>query len=197
MTTTPTTVQAIEALLFYEGGTVSMGMIQEYCIEKDADLQGALSELAERYSGSGLTLIITESDVSLRVAPVCTALIEQFQKDALTKEVGPASLEVLSILLYRGPSTQADIDAIRGVHSAVSLRNLRMRGLISVTSDQAKKTYTVTTEALAHLGVTSRTEIPNYAQHVAELEAFEVKAKGGVPEIQKELQEVSGEYSEE
>jgi chromosome segregation and condensation protein ScpB len=178
MTNDAPLVQQIEALLFYEGGSLSLKTINEHISSNPEAVSAALDELEAFYTGRGVVLIRTTDELSIRVAPQCTTLIEQFQKEALTKDIGPASLEVLSILLYRGASSQADIDAIRGVNSAVSLRNLRMRGLVSTTGELSKKTYTVTAEALAHLGVTSESGIPEQEKCASELAAFEGKMRG-------------------
>ncbi len=82
----------------------------------------------------------------------------------------------MAIILYRGPSTRAQIDYIRGVNTASTLRNLLARGLLERTGnpdDAREYLYRPTVELLAHLGVTEGKELPDYATIVAELSAFE------------------------
>ena len=56
---------------------------------------------------------------------------------------------------------------MRGVNSSTSIRTLLLRGLISSEEDPADRRrirYRVTTEALAHLGVTSLKALPRYGE---------------------------------
>lgn len=173
----PTLVQKIESYLFYEGGTASIKSIMHVTGATQDEVTQAVAALGTQYTESrGITLITTDAEVSLRVAKSCTSFIETIHKESLSKEVGPAALEVLGILLYRGKSSQAEIDTIRGVNSAFSLRTLRMRGLISRQQEGAQVTYVPTAEALAHLGVSSIDDIPNRKEILGALQAFESKA---------------------
>ncbi len=173
----PTLVQKIESYLFYEGGSATIKSLIQVTGATQDEIQLAIAKLATIYTEPrGIILVITESEISLRVAKNCTPFIETLHKESLAKEVGPAALEVLGILLYRGKSSQAEIDTIRGVNSAFSLRTLRMRGLISRQQEGVQVTYTPTPEALAHLGISSLLDIPNRKEVLGSLEAFETKA---------------------
>lgn len=170
----PTLLQKIESYLFYEGGSASFKDLVHVTGESLEDVREAVSLLEKNYgSDRGVTLITTESEVSLRTAQHCSKFIETLHKDSLAKEVGPASLEVLGILLYRGKSTQADIDTIRGVNSAFSLRNLRMRGLVQRNTGTTSPVYEISPEALAHLGITNIEDVPNRESIRNSLSAFE------------------------
>ncbi len=174
----PTLIQKIEAFLFYEGGNASMKSLAQITGATQEDIASAVGTLAQMYGTTrGITVVATESEVSLRIAKECMPFIETLHKEGLAKEIGPASLEVLGILLYRGKSTQTEIDSIRGVNSAFSLRTLRMRGLISRMQEGTQVTYLPSPEALAHLGVTSLEAIPNRQEIVTALSAFEQKAQ--------------------
>jgi len=50
--------------------------------------------------------------------------LEVVRKQVRQERVGPAALEVLSLVAYRQPVLKADVDAIRGVNSASHLRHL-------------------------------------------------------------------------
>ena len=95
-------------------------------------------------------------------------------------EIGEAGLEVLAIVLYRGASTRAQIDYIRGVNTASTLRNLLSRGLLERAGnpeDAREYLYRPTVELLAHLGVRNNKELPSHEEIAAELGAFEARAK--------------------
>ena len=83
---------------------------------------------------------------------------------------------MLGIVLYRGPSTRAQIDYIRGVNTSSTLRNLLARGLLERVGnpdDAREYLYRPTALLLAHLGISARQELPEYGSITAELASFE------------------------
>ncbi len=174
------TASKIEALLFSEGGTLPKKKLEQILGIESAELSAALSILRERKEGSGLSLIETEREVSLAVAPDATETVKAaFERD-LGREIGDAGLEVLAIILYRGPSTRAQIDYIRGVNTSSTIRLLAARGLLERTAnphDAREYLYRPTVELLAHLGARSGQELPEYAKIASELAAFEESQK--------------------
>ncbi len=167
----------IEALLFYEGGTVTRAYLQKIFKDTPAeDIHAAIAELSKKYTAGGIVLITTEHEISLRVAPASSSFIEEIQSKEFKEDIGPASLETLGILLYRGPSSQVEIDAIRGVNSSFALRHLRMRGLIERGQGPLKNAYIVTTEALAHLGITNSEELPQREEIQKEIAMYESRS---------------------
>lgn len=88
-------------------------------------------------------------------------------KQPLTK----SQIEILAILLYKGPSTKSEIDAYRGVNSAQAVRGLMLRGMIDKTGHaQGSSLYTTTSDTLHMLGVTDVAELPEYAPLKSSLE---------------------------
>ncbi len=166
----------IEALLFTEGGSMSKKKLMQILEVKAAELTPALHSLAARREGTGLSLVESESEVALTVAPAAADTIEKAFEKEVGREIGDAGLEVISIILYRGPSTRSEIDYIRGVNTSSTIRTLASRGLlerIPNPDDQREYLYRPTTELLAHLGVRDLSELPEYAKISSELAAFE------------------------
>lgn len=129
----------------------------------DAELTVVLKAVAASLKNSGTTLIETETDVELRTAPEAAVIVKKLRENELTRDLGKASLETLAVIAYRTGATRGEIDWVRGVNSSTSLRTLLMRGLISGREDERDKRrirYSVTTEALAHLGIASADELP-------------------------------------
>src|SRR3989344_2301716 len=85
--------------------------------------------------GGTLTLIKTDTEVSLAVSEHSSPAVQKAYERELSEEIGDAGLEVLSIVLYRGPSTRAQIDFIRGVNTSWTIRNLLTRGLLERTGN--------------------------------------------------------------
>jgi len=102
-------------------------------------------------------------------------LIEQLTKDELTRDLGKAGLETLSVVLYQGPISRADIDYIRGVNSQFILRALLIRGLVERVDnpkDARSYLYKTTLDLLSHLGVSKLSELPEYEQVRKDIEEF-------------------------
>ncbi len=165
-----------EAFLLSEGGPLSMRKLTSILGADETTLHVALDELAAALEGSGIALIRTDSEVSLSTSPRASEAVRQAFLDTLGREIGNAGLEVLSIVLYRGPSTRARIDYIRGVNTSSTIRLLLSRGLLERTAnpeDAREYLYRPTTELLAHLGVRSVSELPDHDTIRTELEQFE------------------------
>ena len=165
-----------EAFLFSEGGSLTLRKLASLLEVKEAELQSALDELAATLEGTGLTLIRSETEVTLAISPVASSAVQKAYKDELGEEIGDAGLEVLAIVLYRGPSTRSQIDYIRGVNTSSTIRTLLARGLLLRTGnpeDGREYFYRPTVELLSHLGVRTLSELPDYAEITAELKAFE------------------------
>lgn len=164
------------AFLFAEGGTVTFKRLERLLGVERPIIDQNLALVAERIAASGLSIIQTDTEVTLSVGKgESEALKTQYEKE-LGREIGDAGLEVLAIVLYRGPSTRSQIDYIRGVNTSSTVRNLLARGLIERTpnpSDSREYLYRPTTELLAHLGATQTTELPEYDIISRELQAFE------------------------
>jgi len=167
-----------EAFLFSEGGTLTLHKLASLLEVKEPELHEALAALSARLEGTGLTLIKTDTEVSLAVSEHSSPAVQKAYEPELSEEIGDAGLEVLSIVLYRGPSTRAQIDYIRGVNTSWTIRNLLTRGLLERTGnpeDGREYLYRPTVELFSHIGVRDAAELPNHAEIIAELNAFEAK----------------------
>src|SRR3989344_461313 len=171
----------IEALLFSEGGPLAKKKLTQLLDVDTKDIDGAARLLSASLQGRGLALIESETELALAVQGELKETIEKAYEKDLGREVGDAGLEVLTILLYRGPSTRSQIDYIRGVNTSSTIRTLTARGLIERTAnplDAREYLYRPTTELLAHLGARNAQELPDYAKIASELAAFEREQTG-------------------
>jgi segregation and condensation protein B len=106
-----------------------------------------------------------DGDITLGTAPLLSELIEKLQKEELNKELSKASLETLSIILYKDGVSRSLIDYIRGVNSSFTLRALSIRGLIEKSVDKLdsrRYIYKPTFLLLSFMGVKSVEELPDY-----------------------------------
>ncbi len=165
----------VQALLFAEGGALTFKSLEKTLGCDGIALTHALDSVAERLEGTGLSLVRSDTEASLAIAADARDVVAKKMTDEYERDIGEAGLEVLAVLLYEGPSTRADIDYIRGVNSASSLRNLLARGLVERSGnpeDGREFIYRATTELLAHLGVTDRDKLPEHGTISAELASF-------------------------
>jgi segregation and condensation protein B len=136
-------------------------------------------ELEAVLKGRGLTLVQTDEEVMLGTAKELSPLIEKLTKDELSRDLGKAGLETLSIILYQGPITRAEIDYIRGVNSQFIVRNLLIRGLVERVEnpkDARSFLYKTTLELLSHLGISKIEDLPEYEAVRKEIESFKENA---------------------
>ncbi|HEY4516648.1 MAG TPA: SMC-Scp complex subunit ScpB [Candidatus Paceibacterota bacterium] len=165
-----------EAFLFAEGGSLALHSLAKLLKCDEESARAALEELSVSLRGSGLTLILAGKEVALATAERVSSAVRESLQETLERDIGDAGLEVLAIVLYRGPSTRAQIDYIRGVNTTSTIRTLLSRGLLDRANnpdDAREYLYRPTAELLAHLGVSASSALPDYDTIRAELAAFE------------------------
>ncbi len=169
--------QSLEALLFWKGEPMSLKELAKSLSEDESSISEALTKLEEnlRTNGRGLILQSINQEYSLGTTPEASALIEKLTKEELSRDLGRASLETLSIVLYKGPVKRSEIDYIRGVNSSFILRNLLIRGLIEkkpAPNDNRTSVYSTSFELLSFLGISKIEDLPNFALVQEEIARF-------------------------
>jgi len=155
----------IEALLFYKNEPVSISHLATTLTVSEEEISDALKQLSTSLTGHGICLIQNGSEVMLATTPDVSELIEAYTKEELSKDLGKAGLETLTIILYKGPVSRRDVDYIRGVNSNFILRNLLVRGLIErveKTEGERGYLYQPTFELLQYMGIKNCKELPEF-----------------------------------
>jgi len=155
----------IEAILFFKGEPVSRKKLSEILKVGQTEINEGIEKLKENLKDRGVVLIEKDNDVMLGTIPELSKLIEDLQKEELNKELSKASLETLSIVLYKNGASRAEIDYIRGVNSSFTLRALSVRGLIEKNTDSKdnrRYIYKPSFETLSFMGIKSVEELPDY-----------------------------------
>ena len=153
----------IEAILFWKGEPISRKKLSEVLAVGQTELNEGIEKLKER----GIVLLEKDNEIALGTHPDLSKLIENLQKEELNKELSKASLETLSIVLYKDGANRAEIDYIRGVNSSFTLRLLSVRGLVERIvdpKDNRRYIYKPSFELLSYMGVKSREELPDYLE---------------------------------
>jgi segregation and condensation protein B len=169
----------IEALLFYKAEPVSLKNISNILKIDLQSVEQGLVELHSKLEKRGLSLVRTEDEVVLGTSKELSSLIEEITKEEISRDLGRAGLETLSIILYQGPISRADIDYIRGVNSQFILRNLLIRGLIERVDNKADARvflYKSSLALLAHLGIPKIEDLPEYETVRKDIDSYKNNA---------------------
>lgn len=157
----------LEAVLFAHGEPMSKKHLSELLGIPTDMLHAGLAELGRHLENRGLALVETDTEVELRTHAGAAAIVKKLRESELSRDLGKASLETLAIILYQNGATRSDIDWVRGVNSTAALRSLLMRGLVERAEDEADRRrmrYTPTVDALSHLGIRNKEDLPRYAE---------------------------------
>lgn len=152
----------IESYLFYKGEVVSVRDLANIFNLTELEIKEALDILSTKLKDRGLSLVRNNNEVSLGTNKEMSSLFEKIRREDLSKDLSRASLETLSIILYKNPVSRPEIDYIRGVNSVYILRNLEVRGLINKRVEKRTSVYEPSLELLSYMGVSSIEELPDY-----------------------------------
>ena len=176
----------IESVLFWKGEPISKKKLGELLVENEAAISSALDALEKSLAETGgVVLLRNRDEVSLGTSPEASQTMEALTKDELNRDLGKASLETLTIVLYHGPISRSKIDNIRGVNSSFILRNLQIRGLVERQKDPKDERaflYMPTTEVISYLGISKIEDLPEY-------EAKNTAIEAGIEAIEKQNKE--------
>lgn len=161
------TQSIIESLLFVSGEPVSLKKIINVTGLNKEEIQESIKALAKRYedSCSGLMLLEKKEELQLVSKADNVGFVEKLIKNELQDSLSGASLEVLSIIAYRGPVSKTEIEAIRGVNCSYTVRNLLMRGLIERNDNPNYSrgyVYEISFDFLKKIGLESVEKLPQY-----------------------------------
>ena len=154
--------RAVEATLFAASEPMTVSEIAAY-VGIDADVKGALSDLAMRYEGRGINLVERGGRWLFQTAPDLAHILRREREEA--RKLSRAGTETLAIIAYHEPVSRAEIEAIRGVQiSKGTLDVLMEAGWVRPAGRRdvpgRPLTYATTPGFLAHFGLESRRDLP-------------------------------------
>ena len=156
----------IESILFVASKPLSADVIAKALGKQEGDILEAIETLKLKYNqaDSGIHILEINSLFQMGTNPENSAVIEGFIRNEVAGELTKAQLETLTVIAYRGPITRPELEQIRGVNCALIIRNLLIRGLIEEgeSADKMMNVYSLSFDALRHLGVTSPSDLPAY-----------------------------------
>lgn len=157
----------LESILFVASKPLSYKKIASLLDVTESKIEEGIETLKMKYNhpDSGIHIIMSESEVQMTTNADNSAVVSSLVSSDVIGELTKAQLETLTVVAYRAPVTRPEIEQIRGVNCAVILRNLLVRGLVveAESADKMLPVYSLSIDALAHLGIRSAEELPEYA----------------------------------
>lgn len=170
--------QTIESLIFSSGKSIDKKEITKGLGIKKSELDKALEELKEKYSGSsGIHLLDFNDKVQFSSNPNYGDLIADILVKIRERELSKVLLEVLAIVAYKQPVTRLEIEELRGLNSEYALQMLQKVNLIEVVGRKdaigRPSLYATTDEFLIKFGLNSLDALPSYEEVLEHLKVYD------------------------
>ena len=176
----------LESLLFVSGRPLKSKELAKILDMEEPAVKKALEDMVEQRKNYGIVLLDNNGEYQLSTNSAHSTHVKNFLNAELREKLTDATVEVMAIIAYRQPISKAEIEAIRGVNSQYSIRNLLMRGLIEKIQnphDARSFLYQTTTEFLMHLGLNSIKDLPEFAKLVEHIKLPQTPGLSQEPSI--------------
>ncbi len=162
----------IESILFFRGEETSISYIAKVLEEKPDKIREEVKGMIDKYVHSSLELIFQEDKVFLGLQSEYSELIDKAKGQETVGQLGKASLETLSVVMYKAPISKSELDYIRGVNSNYILRNLSIRGLVEKKKEDGKILYVPTIDLMRFMGISKLSDLPDFESVKQQLESI-------------------------
>src|SRR6266404_4225996 len=169
----------LECLLFSSGRPLRAKDFAKILEIEESLVKDTLAKMVKERKNYGIVLLDNNGEYQLATNSKYSPQVKNFLNAELREKLTDATVEVLAIIAYRQPISKAEIEAIRGVNSQYSLRNLLIRGLVEKIpnpQDARGFLYQTTTEMLQHLGLNSAKDLPEFEKLVEQVKLPETPA---------------------
>jgi segregation and condensation protein B len=189
-------VGLLEALLLASGDPLPISRVEELLLCTKADVLALAEILKETYAAEdrGLEVVNVSSKLQLRTK----AIYAEYVRNLIAvkpRKLSQAAIETLAVIAYQQPVVKSEVDKIRGVDVAPTIKTLLERKLVKILGYQASvgqpALYGTTEDFLSIFGLTSLAELPS----LRDLKAL-AKEPGEALEGSSEQSEDEGEAVE-
>ena len=159
-------VGLLEALLLASGDPLPIQRVEELLGCSKVEVLALAESLKQIYASDthGLELVNVSAKLQLRTK----ALYAEYVRNLIAikpRKLSQAALETLAVIAYQQPVVKSEIDKIRGVDVAPTIKTLLERNLVKILGYQASvgqpALYGTTEEFLSIFGLTSLAELPS------------------------------------
>ncbi len=161
-------IALIEAVLFVSKDPVEPEKIMNYLDFQHIDeFEKLILEMDDRYKKNDRGIFIKRAGggIQLSTKPMMHDYLTEFFTKKISTKLSIASLETLSIVAYRQPTTIAEVSELRGVNSVGPVKNLLQKKLIKITGRKKvpglPALYSTTKEFLLYFGLNNLSELPS------------------------------------
>lgn len=156
--------EVLHALLFVADAPLSLSTLCEVTGEPPERVEQALQALQTELAARGaIQVVAIAGGYQLATKPEYALYVARLLNPP-QKRLSRAALETLAIIAYEQPVTQAQIDALRGVDSSHTVRQLIARGLVQEVGRKnapgKPALYGITPQFLHYFGLNSLDELP-------------------------------------
>jgi segregation and condensation protein B len=158
-------VALLEALLLASGEPLSIARIQEIMGGAKADILNLADQLQAALASEarGIELVVVAEKLQLRTKADYADYVRQLMA-VRPRRLSQAALETLAVVAYQQPVVKSEIDKIRGVDVAPTLKTLIERNLVKILGYQASvgqpALYGTTENFLQVFGLPSLSSLP-------------------------------------
>lgn len=158
------TKSILESLLFVARRPLSIKALEEATNLPGGLISAALEEMIAEYQLKGINIVKVAGGYLMGTNPDNADFVHNVLHIKVQTALSPQALETLSIIAYRQPITQAEIERIRGVNSDGPVNSLLAKKMIEDLgrSDAVGRPYLygTTNEFLRHFGLKSLKDLP-------------------------------------
>ena len=171
--------EVVLGILFVAGEGIEKSFIQEKLNITEKELEKAIQELQETYSGdNGIHIITFKNKVQLASNPAYADYISEVLNPIREKSLTRAALETLAIIAYKQPITKIDIEDIRRVNCDYAVQILLDQNMIEVVGRKdavGKPLLFATTETfLKRFNLQDLAQLPDYEGLLERIKVIEV-----------------------
>ena len=158
-------VALLEALLLASGDPLSIARIQEILVCTKAEVLALADELQKLCAGEdrGLEVVVVAEKLQLRTKALFADYVRQLMA-VKPRRLSQAALETLAVIAYQQPVVKSEIDKIRGVDVAPTIKTLIERNLVKILGYKASvgqpALYGTTEDFLKVFGLPSLASLP-------------------------------------
>jgi segregation and condensation protein B len=153
----------LEALVFASDKPISSAELARLASAPHKEVRQLMGELKDTYSARGIVLDEVAGGWLFRTSVQYAPFVRELTSERPVK-LTRAQLETLAIIAYRQPVTRPDVDEIRGVDSAATIKLLLERELIRILGKKEEPgrpiLYGTSTQFLEFFGLKSLRELP-------------------------------------
>lgn len=155
----------LEALLLAHADPVPAERLLETMRCSEEELREAVAQLQATFAAPerGLELVVFNGKYHLRTKPICAIFVRELLA-VKPRRLSRAALETLAVIAYQQPIVRSEIEKIRGVEVAPTLKTLLERNLVKIIGYQSTvgqpALYATTEEFLKIFAINALTDLP-------------------------------------